>query len=758
MLNSPTLKSLILCALTIVAYIPAMQAGFIWDDDQYVTENDNLRTADGLQQIWFHPIATAQYYPMVFSTFWLEYHVWELRPAGYHWANLLLHLANATLIWQLLARLQVPGAWLTALVFAVHPVHVESVAWITERKNVLSTFFYLAAFLAYWRPTAQFESSGAETSPPSSWRWYLSALTLFACAVFSKTVTCSLPATVLLVEWWKYGRVSTRSILRLLPYFLLGLGLGLHTAMLEKDHVGAEGDDFAFSAVQRCLIAGRAVWFYAAKLVWPSSLSFIYPRWQVDASEWQQYLFPIAAGVLLGVAWMLRNRFGRGPLAALLIFGGTLVPALGFFNVYPMLFSFVADHFQYLASVALLALLCGSAARVCEQLQLHKKWLPGAAAGVVVSCFTFLTWQQGHIYENQIKLWTDTLAKNPGCWLAHGNLGASIARGGTTAQGIAHLQEAIRINPRYPVFYQSLGQVFLSMQQRDAAIECLSKGIEIFPGHVDSRLALGQAYMETEQFDKAAAEFQAAIRLNPDLDTAHLGLGFAYRRMNRREAAATEFAAAVERNPGNVQARVDVIMALCKLDRPDEAAKFLTAELEKSNHGPRLQSTLGQAFEAVGNLPSALHHFRHLASLQPDGAGPRFRSGVVLLRMGQMKEAETEFIQGRRVQTEWPIAAAQVAWLLATHPRAELRHGALAVQLARQAADSARGQKAILYCLDVLAAAYAEAGKFDEATATASEALSIATTEREARAVAIKDRLQLYQSHRPFRDGTLDGP
>jgi hypothetical protein len=362
--RSAWLVALGIVCLTLLVYAPAISAGFIWDDDHYVTENMTLRSLAGLKQIWLDPKATPQYYPLVHTGFWVEYHLWGLDPKGYHLVNVLLHAANAVLVWLVLKRLGVPGALWAALIFALHPVHVESVAWVTERKNVLSTLFYLSAMLAYWR---FWPADGAQPQT-GAWRWYGLALLLFVFALLSKTVTCSLPAAILLIRWWKTGRLASRDWLLTAPMFAVGLALALLTVYLEKHHVGAQGEEFTWSYLDRVLIAGRAIWFYAGKLIWPSNLIFIYPRWNIDASVWWQYVFPLAAAGVVLALLVLRNRLGRAPLTAVLFFIGTLTPALGFFDVYPMRYSFVADHFQYLASLGLIVLFAGLSTELAGRL------------------------------------------------------------------------------------------------------------------------------------------------------------------------------------------------------------------------------------------------------------------------------------------------------------------------------------------------------------------------------------------------------
>jgi len=413
-----------LVLLVLAAYAPVWRAGYIWDDDAHIINNSTLHNLPGLRRIWLQPHATPQYYPLVHTTFWCEYHLWGLHPLGYHLTNVLLHAANALLLWCLLRRLGLPGAWWIAGLFALHPVHVESVAWVTERKNVLSAFCYLLSFLAWLRCWPAEESRPRQARPRAALHWifYGLSLLLFLCALLSKTVTCSLPVMFLLVRWWKQGRVSRGYALAIVPFLALGLPLALHTVSLEKYHVGAIGEEWSWSYAERALIAGRALWFYAGKLLFPWRLTFMYPRWQISGTAWWQYLFPAGVLAVLTALYVWRRRLGRGPLVAVLFFIVTLVPALGFFNVYPMRYSFVADHFQYLASVGLLVLAGAASHAVLARMSSSGR---GLVCGLGLTCLGVLTWQQARVYRDTLTLWNDTLAKNPNCWMAYNNRGVA---------------------------------------------------------------------------------------------------------------------------------------------------------------------------------------------------------------------------------------------------------------------------------------------------------------------------------------------
>lgn len=566
---------LVLVLAVVFAYQPVWHAGYIWDDDSYVTGNATLHSLNGLGKIWFEPGATAQFYPLTFTTFWLEYHLWGLNATGYHLVNILLHALAAILLWKVLIRLNLPGAWLAAGIFALHPVQVESAAWITERKNVLSTVCYFAAALAYLR---FFE---AQDLGKTNRRWndYFLALVLFIAGLLSKTVICSLPAALLLVRWWKKGQLKWKDIYPLLPFFVVGAGLSFLTAWMEKHHVGAEGADWSLTLGQRVLIAGRALWFYADKLIWPVDLIFNYPRWEIETGVWWQWLFPVAAIFAVIVLWLMRHRMGRGPLAAILFFAGTLVPALGFINVYPMRYSFVADHFQYLAATGLMALFAAGMVIALQKLPFFKTVI-GLALLLTLAA---LTWRQCRMYHDEETLWRVTLQKNPQSWMAednlslillgkgeydeaiareqkalalnpnnetaYDNLGFALFQEGRVAEAAADYKKALAINPRNADAYNGLGHALMESLQIDDAIELYRKALEINPDYVEALNNLGNALMEKKQPEDAVVILQKAVAVNPDVAMIHYNLGRALIGARQIKPAISEFQRATELQP-----------------------------------------------------------------------------------------------------------------------------------------------------------------------------------------------------------------
>jgi len=663
-----------IAAMTLLAYLPVLRAGFIWDDDDYVTDNQSLRSLEGLRQIWFEPGATHQFYPLVFTSFWIEYHLWGLKPLGYHLDNLLLHVLNSLLFWLVLRRLSVPFAWLAAAIFALHPVNVESVAWVTERKNLLSGTFYLGALLSYFRFDPP-EPANSTRRPG----FYFLALILFLAALLSKTVTCTLPAAILVVFWWKRGQLRLRECLPTLPLFLLGAAFGLGTAWMEKHYVGASGAEWRLPSADRFLLAGRALWFYAGKILFPQDLMFIYPRWHIDPLAAWQYLFPLAAAAVLALLWTQRRRWGRAPLAGTLFFAVSLAPALGFVDVFPFRYSFVADHFQYLASLGMIALLAGliwRANRLSSQLY-------RILAGGVLLCLGSLTFLQACAYRDATSLWRDTLSKNPDCLIAHYNLANILATEGGQQEAIGHYTEAVRIKPDFFEAYSNRGSALLNEGRIEEAIADFHRALAIDSRLPETQNNLGDALRREGKLDDAATHFSEAVRLAPDFTLAHKSLGDTLLRQGKLEPAIIQYREVVRLLPAAAPARIELARAL--LTRRE--------------------------------WREGIHQYTEAARLSPN---PQISNGL--------------------------------AWLLATAPEPALRDGARALVLAARCNELTGNREPA--ALDTLAAAYAEEGRFEEASGTARRALELlrqagAKPDRIAESQA---RLLLYEEGKPFHE------
>ena len=402
-----------------LAYQPAWNGGFIWDDDEYVANNELLTAPDGLRRIWFSLDSPSQYFPLVYTTFRIEHALWGLHPFGFHWVNLLLHVANALLVWRLLVRLKVPGARLAGAIFALHPVQVESVAWITELKNVLMGFFFLLTLLAWIKFVDE------RTKQP--WRFYVLALILYVLALSSKTTACTLPAALFLILWLQKKPINWERILQIAPFVLLGVGMGLVAIWWERYHQGTRVAFVAPGPIERILIASRAVWFYLGKLIWPSNLIFIYPRWNIAPGNAFDYIWLVAGAGLCAVIYFVRRYVGRGVEVAAAFFFATLSPVIGFIMLFTFRYTFVADHYQYLASIGPIALASAGVASLAGAFKKSRQLVLGTALCVIVT-LAVLTWRQSAMYGDIETLWRTTLLRNPGCWMAYNNLGNTLLR------------------------------------------------------------------------------------------------------------------------------------------------------------------------------------------------------------------------------------------------------------------------------------------------------------------------------------------
>lgn len=561
--------------MTILAYQPAWHGGILWDDEPHIG-GPELRTLDGLKRIWFVPRTTQQYYPLLHTSYWLQQRFWGDSTTGYHVVNLLLHVGCVVLVLRILRRLRIPGAELATIIFALHPVNVETVAWIAERKNTLSGVFALAATLGYLR----FDESRSRRS-------YALALGFFLLGLLSKTAIVTLPLALLVIFWWKRGAISwRRDVVPLIPFLFFSAASGLMTRWVEYGNMGYRAGTIALSPIDRCLIAGRAFWFYLWKLLWPSNLMFVYPRWEINAAVWWQYLFPLAVLVLLGILWSLR-RWSRAPLAGVLVYIVLLAPSLGFANIYFFLYSFVADHWQYLACLGIITPCASGIVLLATRLKSWHAWLEPGVALVLGGVLFLLTWQQSRMYKDAETLYRTTIAHNPACWLAydhlvdilyqtnripeamnlfeeelrikpaaaHYSLGNTLLRKGRTSEAIDQFTEALRIDPHYAEAHNNLGYALLVTGRASAAIEHCEEALRIDPGHSLAHNNLGNALVQTGRASEAIDHYKQTLRMSPNFADAHFNLAAALAQMGRISEAIEELKAALRINPNDADAR-----------------------------------------------------------------------------------------------------------------------------------------------------------------------------------------------------------
>ncbi len=583
------------------------------------------------------------------TAFWLFHRFWGDATLGYHLVNVFLHALSAFLIVLLLRRLAVPGALIAGMLFALHPVHVESVAWITELKNTLSGALYLAAALVYLR----FDERRRPTP-------YVIALALFSLALLAKSVTATLPAALLVVFWWRRGALNwRRDIAPLVPFLVMGLASGLLTAWVERTFIGARGAEFHFTIIERVLIAGRAVWFYLGKLVWPANLMFVYPRWTPSQGVWWQYLFPIALLAVLGLAWRLRMKT-RTPLAVLLLFCGTLFPALGFVNVFPFRYSFVADHFQYLASIPVLASIAAGLVAIGRRVAAPPPVQASAVLAIAVALGA-ITFFQSAQYVAAETLYRETIARNPNAWMAYNNLASLELEATPPAPSEARtlLETSLRIEPNNPEAHNNLGVALQRLGRLDEAAQEHREALRLFPNYAEALNNLGIVAEQQGRLEEAVAHYTAAITLQPrerKRVEAYHNLGSALQKLGRYDEAMAQIEHALRINPNYADARDNLATTLLRAGRADEAiAQYKEAIRLKPGYA-EAHNNLGTVLAKAGRLEEAIAEFNETIRLKPDAALTHVNLADALRRLGRRDEAVTALKTAIRLQPDLAFA------------------------------------------------------------------------------------------------------
>jgi protein O-mannosyl-transferase len=630
----PAFRLPLLFVLVFAAYWPALHGQFIWDDQLLVIKNPLVTGELNLRSVWFET-------DFSFTTFalWLQWKLLGSNPMGYHAVNIALHTLNCVLLWKVLKRLGVPGAWLAAALFAVHPVAAASVAWISEMKNTLSLFFCLLSFL--WFLTAEEKPLPTERKQAGSWLGL--SLLMFLLALLSKTSTVVLPVVLLGCAWWRRGKVTRLDVARTIPFFVVAFALGYATIWFQA-RVMADGDPVQTeSFFGRFAAAGKAVWFYLGKVILPLNLSMIYPRWTINSASALAYVPALLWLAVLGFCWKFRGRsWGRAGLFALSCFTVALFPVMGFLSMDYLVISRVSDHFQYLPMIAMLALIAAA---------LHKLLtfrLQVGMAIVTLLALSALTFQRSQIMAHDETLWHHTLAKNPGSFTAHNNLGCILAAQNKLDEAIPEFEATLRLNPKNA------------------------------PAHCN----LGRALAMQRKFTEAEIHFQAALKIKPTDAEIHQSYGSALAQQGRIAEAITHLQKSIKAAPNVVVRR-----------------------------------QLAGLFHAMGRFSESVAQYHETLKREPDS-----------------------------IET-----LNNLAWMLATSPDAQVRNANDAIQFAERACRLTDYSKAPL--VGTLAAAYAEAGRFEDAASYASKAAELAAAAGDQRFATLnRQLLSLYQARQPFRE------
>ena len=710
------LWGLLLIAFVFIAYAQVFHAGFIWDDESHLTRNPCIVGPLGLKEIWTS--TQAVYYPLVLTTFWALHKFVGLNPLPYHILNVLMHAGSAVLLWRVLRQLGVRGAWLGAALWALHPVMVQSVAWVTELKNTQSCLFYLLSSYCFlnWEKQSQItQTRRVEVS-----LMFGLSLLCFVLATLSKPSVVMLPCVLALCVWWRRRRIQWRDAVALASFVAISALASAWTIWEQKFHARAVGPDWAQNWPERLIIAGRAIWFYLAKLFWPHPLIFIYPRWQLQPSQFTAYLPLLLALMGLIALWFLPGKAGRAVFFAGAYYVISLFPVLGVFSIYFFRYSFVSDHFQYLASMGPLALVAAAGSEgfnrlgVAESLGRGLAFLRVGLCTVVLLLLGILTWQQTAVYHDLITLYTTTLAQNPDCWMAHYNLGIALRDRGESDQAITHYRQAIVLRPGYAEAHYNLGRLLAEKGEFNGAVDHYEVALAINPDDPEAHNNLGATFVQQGRIDDAIGHYQKALAIQPDYAEASCNLADAL---------------------------------LSKADIDGAIIHYLTCVAALPNQ-PDAQYNLASALLRKGRIDEAIVHYEKVLELLPENANARVNLGSAFLAKHRLGDAITEYKEALRLAPENVAAQSNLAWLLATSPDPSIRNGPEAVVLAEQARRSSDGKPLILR---ILAAAYAEADRFSEATDTAREALRAADDQgNSVLSDLLRKEIVLYESGHPY--------
>ena len=809
------LFGLLLLFLAFAAYWPALHGGFIWDDDSWTSKIlILLRNFAGLCRIWSDPTAMQQYYPLSGTTFWLDYHFWKFWTFPYHVENVVLHLIAVLLFWRLLQKLELPGAWLAAGIFALHPVMVESVAWVTERKNVLSMVFFLGALLAYGRFNSFWKTGNVS---PRKWVAYTSAFFLLLAALLAKTTTFSFPAVVLLIGWWKNGRIRWRGdVLPSLPFFAIAIGMFRLDCLAGKE--SRRRDRIGFCDAFTGALSGRG----------PGVL--VLPRQTILAGKSLFHLSALETGCQLilamapadccagraggSVAVAEKNRTRAGRRRVLLRrhhFPGSWIHE----RVWGALFVCVGS-LGLSVQPGRYCIIRGIG-RASGRTGQENRVLFGFAA-VLLPLLALLTWKQSAMYADIETLWRITVARDPEAFLAYNNLGYlrlekgrvneaisyfnksleinpnfsepennlgdALVRIGKTDEGMRHFRRAAELDPDSPASYYNLGNAWLENGHPEEAMEQFRKALRIYPGFAKAQNNLGSAFLRLGQTNEAFYCFQKAVKDDPHLPEAHNNFGNLLLMRGQITDAIGQYRDAFEDRLDFPEAFNNLTRLLIAQGKPGEAIVYYQQAL-RFNETADLHNDLGNLLVRQNRLDEAINHYESAVKLKPENGEFHYNLAVVLALRNRLDAAVAQFqraleLMPQSAQTHYRLALAlqsqkhfgaaiahfekaielnpkyalaqnNLAWLLATAPEASLRDGRRAVELARQASQLSGGNHPEV--LDTLAAAYAEAGQFDEAVKTAKRAMNLAATQNnQPLTKVIQARLELYEKNLCFRE------
>ena len=609
--------------LTMLVYVPVWRAGFVWNDKD-LDYHLGLIERKGLEAIWFST-EPVNYWPVTWTSYWIEHEIFgddpasgRPRPVSYHVVNVVVHGLASLLLWQILLRLHIRGAWLAALVFAVHPVNVESVAWVTQRKSVLCLFFYLAAV----RSWLDFEQHGGRVR-------YAGSLICFLLGMLSKGAVIACPLVLLLLAWWQRGRVTRQDIVRAMPFLAIAVLMGISEIWFQD--VRAIGNETIRNAglAERILATGPICWFYLSKAVFPIELSFVYPLWTFDVTSVINWVPLIVLLATIGLLFQARGRISRAVLVALLYYLLCLGPVMGLLDIFFMKYSLVADHYQYVALPGLVALLIGGGTRWARRGGIGDVSRHILAVGLL-TVLAVLTWRQQLIYHDEESLWRDVISKNPRASIAYNNLGNLRLERGNAQEAVALFESALEITPDAYDTHYNLGLARQSQGRLEDAIVQYQRSLQIKADNATAHNNLGVVLRQRGRPDQAIDHYRRAVRIDGDFAEAHINLGVALATQGRLDDAIECFGHALRIKPHLVEVHTNLGNALLAVGRLDEAIGRYRRALEIRPDDARTHFNLGGALVHAGRVDEAIHHFRRALTINPDLTAARVNIDTLL--------------------------------------------------------------------------------------------------------------------------------
>ena len=746
---------LVMAAATLAAYLPALQAGYVWDDDVLLTQNPCMEGLAGLKKIWL-TLEQPDYLPLTWTSLWLGWQAWGDNPAGHHLVNVLMHVVTAGLLWRVLRRLAAPGAYLAAMVFALHPVNVASVAWVAERKNLVAMTFFLLTVLAYLR----YDRGGR-------WGHLAGAVALYACALLGKASVVMTPLALLGLTWYRRGRLTRYDLLKAAPFAALSLaaaGLTVYTQyhnVIHTEVVFGPGQTLPW----RLVGAGWSVWFYLYKALLPVKLAMVYPRWDVDLANIAHYV-PLlgVVGALAALGWYRDRRHVRPAALAMGYFVVMLAPVMGFFRMFYMRFALAADHWQHLSIIGLIALGVGAAWWAAQRLGPAARIVGVLLAVAVLATLGTLTWDQSSKYKDRETLWRDNIAKYPKVWQAWFGLGEALARnydrtGDPRAweESCRSYRQAVALKPDFHMAHNNLGNLLAGQGRFAEALDAYTRALKGKPDSAvisDNRAGM---LWELGRPSEAIGAAELALRWQPDYTPARLSLAEFHVRLGRTREAMRQLREGIRLDPHSDDLHMRLGALLMQDKRTDEAVVEFRAALAVNPHHVGALQNLAVIAAQKGDLPEALKFCDRALSEAPRDVSLLFNRGCVLQKLHRAAEAARDYERAIGMDPNRQEILKPLAWMRAAHPDPALRNGREAMELATRLNELTN--YSLADALDVLAAAQAEAGDFEQARQTNRKAAAIAQRVGLAGfAAELAGRDRFYAAGQPLRQELTSDP